>query len=469
MPRSSALKKSISTLLSLTAAGLFVTAPSALAAAPDAPWAATGTAAIKVTSDGKANNNPAFDYSVVGNKGAWTFNATSKLARKQPVEWSYNGFHAWFAVRVGLESYITRGGKEVFKQALVTAGPVNCCAAPSGGFTYKGKTEFDLQPGDVYGFRLSGSHGDSDRRLLGTLALTIPDVTAPTITPVITGTKGANGYYTSDVKLTWKVEDQDSKLDAKTGCDDVAITADTAGQTFTCDAASIGGKSSQTVTIKRDAEAPQLTVPRTIVKQDAPAAGVAVDYATKVTDSFDKRPRLSCTPVSGATFPVGTTNVSCTASDAAGNKTTKDFEVIVLGAPAPAPIAEPAPAPAVTHVHMAGPVTVTQVPQGRSQINALLSFRFTATKKITRLRQLTVKNLPAGSSVTITCSGASCPKRLKGRTLVQKANKTSINISSLVKGPLKAGTTITVTVSNPAAYPTTKKLTVRKGKAPSVK
>lgn len=30
---------------------------------------------------------------------------------------------------------------------------------------------FDLQPGDVYGFRMSGSHFDSDRRLLGTLTV----------------------------------------------------------------------------------------------------------------------------------------------------------------------------------------------------------------------------------------------------------------------------------------------------------
>jgi hypothetical protein len=243
------------------------------------------------------------------------------------------------------------------------------------------------------------------------------------------------------------------------------VTADTDGQTYTCDAASVGGKASQSVTIKRDAGAPELSVPRTIVMQDAPADGVAVDYATKVADSFDKRPSLTCTHASGSTFPVGTTNVSCTASDAAGNKTTKDFEVIVLGAPAP-----PAePAPTVTHVHMAGPVTITQAPQGRSQINALLAFRFSATKDITRLRRLTVKNLPAGSTITITCSGASCPKKLKGRTIVQKVNKTSINISSLVKGPLKAGTTITVTVSNPEAYPATKKLTVRKGKAPEIK
>jgi hypothetical protein len=462
------LKKSISALATLTAASLFVAAPSALAAAPDAPWSGTGTAAIKV-ADGKASDSPSLEYSVVGNKGNWTMSATAQSARKQPVEYTYSGFHAWFSVRVGIERFVTRGGKEIVKQSLHAEGPVNCCKAPSGGFTYTGKTEFDLQPGDVYGFRMSGSHGDSDRRLLGTLKLTLPDVTAPKITPVITGTQGKGGFYTSDVKLAWNVADPDSGVAAKKGCDDVSVTTDTNGETYTCAAESKGGTAQQSVTIKRDGAAPALTVPGTIVKLDAPAAGLKVDYKTKVTDSFDKRPSLTCTHASGSQFAVGTTRVSCTAGDAAGNTTTKEFEVIVLKRADPAPVVEPAPAPQVTHVHMAGPVTITQAPQGKSQINALLSFRFTATRKSTRLRQLTVKNLPAGSTITITCSGKSCPKKLKGRTFVQKVKKTSINISSLVKGPLKAGTTITVTVSNADAFPTTKKLTTRKGKAPEVK
>ena len=39
-------------------------------------------------------------------------------------------------------------------------------------FDYSGTATFDLQPGDTYGFRMSGSHFDSDRRLIGTLTLT---------------------------------------------------------------------------------------------------------------------------------------------------------------------------------------------------------------------------------------------------------------------------------------------------------
>jgi hypothetical protein len=38
---------------------------------------------------------------------------------------------------------------------------------------------------------------------------------------------------------------------------------------------------------------------------------------------------ITCTPASGSTFPVGTTNVSCTAQDGAGNNRTCSFPVQV--------------------------------------------------------------------------------------------------------------------------------------------
>ena len=43
-----------------------------------------------------------------------------------------------------------------------------------------------------------------------------------------------------------------------------------------------------------------------------------------------------CTPADGSNFPVGTTAVTCTATDEAGNATTATFAVTVTAAPAPA-------------------------------------------------------------------------------------------------------------------------------------
>ncbi|MDA0169456.1 S8 family peptidase [Solirubrobacter taibaiensis] len=139
------------------------------AAASDGPWAGSGTATTTVNSD--AAGNATLNYSVAGSSGSWTLSNTAKTARKLPVKYRYNGYHAWFQVRVAIEQFVTRNNVDVTKQVLHSAGPVNCCAAPSGGFDYSGTATFDLQPGDVYGFRMSGSHFDSDRRLLGTLTV----------------------------------------------------------------------------------------------------------------------------------------------------------------------------------------------------------------------------------------------------------------------------------------------------------
>ena len=141
------------------------------ATAPDAPGRRPARRRPTATSDG-ANGDPVLDYSVVGSSGSWTFTATAKTARQQKIAWHYKGYHAWFQVRVAIERFVIRGGKEIVTEKLAGAGPVNCCVAPSGGFDYTGTSTFDLQTGDVYGFRMSGSHFDRDRRLIGTLSLT---------------------------------------------------------------------------------------------------------------------------------------------------------------------------------------------------------------------------------------------------------------------------------------------------------
>jgi hypothetical protein len=69
-----------------------------------------------------------------------------------------------------------------------------------------------------------------------------------------------------------------------------------------------------------------------VVESAADANGAIVDYLALVsaTDAVDPAPALSCTPPSGSTFPVGTTSVTCTATDAAGNSATASFDVTVI-------------------------------------------------------------------------------------------------------------------------------------------
>ena len=58
--------------------------------------------------------------------------------------------------------------------------------------------------------------------------------------------------------------------------------------------------------------------------------GRAVTFGTPTaTDTVDPSPHVSCDPESGSLFAVGTTSVTCTASDRSGNPSTGTFRVTV--------------------------------------------------------------------------------------------------------------------------------------------
>jgi hypothetical protein len=118
----------------------------------DAPWSGGGTGTTNIPSDG-SGARPRFEYHVNGHGGVWIFSAVARSARRIGLDWCYSGFHAWFNVRVELECFIRRGDAEVFQETLTEAGR----PASSGGFAYTGTSTFDVWPGDIYGFRMSGS------------------------------------------------------------------------------------------------------------------------------------------------------------------------------------------------------------------------------------------------------------------------------------------------------------------------
>jgi hypothetical protein len=60
--------------------------------------------------------------------------------------------------------------------------------------------------------------------------------------------------------------------------------------------------------------------------------GAVVTYTAVATDIVDAHPTITGTPTSGSTFAIGTTTVTLTATDAAGNSSTATFTVHVRGA-----------------------------------------------------------------------------------------------------------------------------------------
>jgi HYR domain len=91
------------------------------------------------------------------------------------------------------------------------------------------------------------------------------------------------------------------------------------------------GSASFNVTVTLvDTTAPVITVPADISVNTPDPAGAAVSYTATATDNIDGPITPSCTPASGAIFPVGTTTVTCTAKDAHGNSSQATFRVTVV-------------------------------------------------------------------------------------------------------------------------------------------
>jgi hypothetical protein len=155
------------------------------------------------------------------------------------------------------------------------------------------------------------------------LTLTIViDSTPPVITRTITGTLGQNGWYVSNVTVTWSVVDPESGIASSSGCGSTSITTDTAGLTLTCSATNGAGLlSSNMVTIKRDATPPMIVGSRT------PAPNAAGWSNTNVTVSFMCTDSLSGVapgyPTGGTTLtantPAAGVTVAGACADLAGN------------------------------------------------------------------------------------------------------------------------------------------------------
>jgi hypothetical protein len=71
--------------------------------------------------------------------------------------------------------------------------------------------------------------------------------------------------------------------------------------------------------VVRDTTAPVLTLRDIITAEAESAAGAVVNFNTGARDAIDGVLPVVCTPASGATFPLGSTTVRCTATDKSGN------------------------------------------------------------------------------------------------------------------------------------------------------
>jgi hypothetical protein len=223
----------------------------------------------------------------------------------------------------GVSGNVTFAPGEKFKDIAVNV---------NGDTAFEANESFTLQLVSV----TTGIISPSGRIGTATIVNDDTDPTPPVVTPIATGTLGSNGWYTSDVNVTWTVTDPESPVSGSTGCGASSVTTDTSGVTFTCLATSAGGSANGSVTIKRDATPPIISsLPAPTAEATGPGGATVSWSGPNATDGLDSNPALTCSAISGGLFSLGTTTVSCTAVDVAGNSTAAGFDIKVVDTTAP--------------------------------------------------------------------------------------------------------------------------------------
>jgi hypothetical protein len=155
------------------------------------------------------------------------------------------------------------------------------------------------------------------------------DDTPPVITASVQGTLGSNGWYKSDVQVTWTVSDPESAIPTQVGCGPVTISADNAGVPLTCSATNAADlTSTETVVVKRDATAP-------LIAYEGNAGSYTVDQTIAITcsasDAGSGIASNTCQSINAdaLSLGVGIHTYSATATDQAGNSASATATVTV--------------------------------------------------------------------------------------------------------------------------------------------
>jgi len=159
------------------------------------------------------------------------------------------------------------------------------------------------------------------------------DTTAPTASPTQSPAANGAGWNNSDVTVTWNWAD----AAGGSGIDPAACTLSSLASgegTFTLNATCTdldGNTRTATYTVKVDKTAPSITAHAAVTANATSLAGAVVAYTspTASDDGSGVAATAACAPVSGSSFAIGTTPVTCTATDAAGNTASGTFTVTV--------------------------------------------------------------------------------------------------------------------------------------------
>ncbi|MBK6424952.1 MAG: HYR domain-containing protein [Blastocatellia bacterium] len=194
------------------------------------------------------------------------------------------------------------------------------CSPPSGSAFPVGTTVVDCTGAGVASCQFTVNVTDDEP----------PAVTCPSsVAAAITGA-------TCDVAVSYNVTASDNCAVSGVTCSPPSGSSFGPGTTVvTCNATDAAGNTATCAfpVVVTDASAPTLSCPADITVSASQAQGCSigapVTFATPPVSDNCTGATVVCVPTSGTFFPVGTTTVTCTASDAAGNTAACAFSVTV--------------------------------------------------------------------------------------------------------------------------------------------
>ncbi|HSL43105.1 MAG TPA: HYR domain-containing protein [Anaerolineales bacterium] len=183
---------------------------------------------------------------------------------------------------------------------------------------------------ETAGLQVSGSCTNGAGLVANASLLTIKlDKTGPTITYAGRTAPNTNGWNNDNVTVNWTCADSLSGPVSDTASQ--MLTSEGAGQLATGTCTDLAGNTASDTQggISIDTTVPLLTLPLDITAEATSASGASVTFSASVADNLDPSVAISCNPASGSNFSLGTTQVNCSSTDAAGNTANGSFQVTV--------------------------------------------------------------------------------------------------------------------------------------------
>jgi predicted metallo-beta-lactamase superfamily hydrolase len=260
------------------------------------------------------------------------------------------------------------------------------CSPASGANFPVGTTTVTCSATDAH-----GNTGTASFHVTVTLVDTTPPVVTAPADLVREATSGAGAVVTFSATATDNLDGALTPSCAPASGSTFPLGATTVSCSAT-DAHGNTGTDTFKITI-RDTTAPVVTAPADITTTTTATSGKSVTFSASASDNIDGSITPTCSPASGANFPVGTTTVTCSATDTHGNTGTDSFHVTVTLVDTTPPVVT---APADIS-------TTTTVSSGKS-----VSFSASATDNLDGPRPTTCNpasgaNFPVGTT-TVTCS-----------------------------------------------------------------